>query len=402
MAKRAESEARGLPSLGRSRADRARAIRTGKARLAGPLPRYTWLWLGLVVTAILVVYWRVSESELTEVKSQVMAQQRQIEQTLGGQLRPFLEKTETWTQQLASAPPEPAANAPVLADVRTSPGVYLRLPISAASSSEEIRLAAGRSLHDGFTSCFFVTPEDTPAASAPTQACEKTKDCPDGYTCTSRGICDDLCYQASDCAEGLLCDETHHCAVPVEPYNMRRAYSAYRVLSPKWGDELQMAPDEITVRLFRNDLEKVTAIDVPIGVKLLERAKYFTLILDEEPEGGLPEPLPKLRSSDGEESVDSRIQRVPHWARVGVWDLASGDLVFRDRLRADGGQVTHLGPHRLSPHKAAARDSQVNSCALALEIRDRIDSADVPGTDAETQAGTGAEPGAEPRDRGGP
>ena len=322
----------------------------------------------------MVVVWRVSESELTEEKSQIMAQQRQIEKDLGTNLRPFLKKTDAWTAELAAAPPLPEANAPALADVRTAPGVYLRLPLSAASSPEAIRDAAGRSLHDGFTSCFFVGPER--AKPAPLQACEETKDCAEGLSCTGRGLCEDLCYRASDCAEGLLCDENHLCSPPVEPYNMRLAYQAYRVLSPEWNDELQMAPDEITVRLFRNDLEKVISTDVPIGIKLLNRAKYFTLILDEEPEGGMPTPLPKFRHDSPEEPDDSRIQRVPHWARVGVWDLATGELLFRDRIRAEG-KLLHMGAHPVrDPHAAAAQAALAHSCSLALEVRNRMGNDD--------------------------
>ncbi len=343
----------------------------------------------------MVVVWRVSESELSEVKSEIMAQQRQIEKDLGTNLRPFLKKTDAWTAELAAATPLPEANAPALADVRTAPGVYLRLPLSAASSPEAIRDAAGRSLHDGFTSCFFVGPER--AQAAPLKACEETKDCAEGFTCTGRSLCEELCYRASDCAEGLLCDESHHCSPPVEPYNMRLAYQAYRVLSPEWNDELQMAPDEITVRLFRNDLEKVSSTDVPIGIKLLSRAKYFTLILDEEPEGGMPKPLPKFRSDSPEEPDDSRIQRVPHWARVGVWDLATGELLFRDRIRAEG-KLLHMGARPVrDPHARAAQAALAHSCSLALEVRNRMgnDDAALAAAIADADAEAAAEAEAE-------
>lgn len=403
--RRPESEPRGLPSLERSREDRSRALRSGKARLGPPLPKYTWLWLGVVVTLTLTVYWWVSESELTEAKSSVMARQRQVELTLGTQLLPFLERAEAWTQGLGQGPVTPVAQKlDALDAVSTAPGVYLRLPQSAAADSASIRNAVGRSLHDGFTSCFF---EDERELAPPAiRSCSKTEECGADETCTTRG-CERLCYRASDCAPGLLCGATHRCIKPVEPYNMRLAYRAYRVLSPEWNDELQVAPDEITIRLLSNDLDKVEVSDAPLAIELLGRAQYFTLVLDEEPEEGLPEPLPKGRADERNEQLDERIQRVPHWARVAVWDLRSGELLFRDRLRAEG-RLRTMGKVATDPHILAALRSQAHSCALAVEVQGRIQaarSASGSGKEASGQAapeitapnGQGAPPAAAPR-----
>ncbi len=51
------------------------------------------------------------------------------------------------------------------------------------------------------------------------------------------------------------------------------------------------------------------------------RAKYFLAVIDEDPKGGLPEV-----ADGGVESDEERVQRTPHYARVGLWRLSDGKL----------------------------------------------------------------------------
>jgi hypothetical protein len=117
----------------------------------------------------------------------------------------------------------------------------------------------------------------------------------------------------------------------------------------------------------------VTKHDVPIAVKLLSRSRYFTLVLDEDPPGGLPEELP-----DAGETASERVQRAAHFGRVGIWDLQDGHSLLRLRSEA-GGEFVPVGRHALSdPQVNAAQQRQVNSCALALAVRQKLQNADAP------------------------
>jgi hypothetical protein len=80
-----------------------------------------------------------------------------------------------------------------------------------------------------------------------------------------------------------------------------------------------------------------------------------------------------------EESVEERIQRVPHAARVGIWDVRENRLILRLRAVAGGDFVAVGNRIPPSPETLAAEQRQVNSCALALEVKEAI-GAQAPGT----------------------
>jgi hypothetical protein len=173
---------------------------------------------------------------------------------------------------------------------------------------------------------------------------------------------------------------------------MRLAYRALRVLSAAWSDELHQAESELAVTAYDRDLDSVTRNDVPVAIELLQRAKYFTLVLDEEPAEGLPAALP-----DAGESAEERLQRVPHWARIAIWSLDGGQLLLRLRARADAKAVP-VGDRVVTRSETlAAQQRQVNSCMLAMAAKQAIASSpsalDVPdgtaagGASAQSDAG---------------
>jgi hypothetical protein len=171
------------------------------------------------------------------------------------------------------------------------------------------------------------------------------------------------CRTGADCGPGLVCNEYRVCQPPPKPYNMRLAYQALRVLSSDWTDELHEATTDLEVNAFDRDLERVVADDVPIAVRLLARATFFTLVLDEDPEGGLPEPL------DDSETPEQQVQRVAHPARIGVWNLKTGKQLLRLRAVA-GGRLVPAGERSVDdPVIQAAQQRQANSCALALAVK---------------------------------
>jgi hypothetical protein len=317
----------------------------GKARIYGGPPQF-WLWTGLLFAAFGVIYWKFAQGELESGKSAVMAKQRAIAQSLGPKLIPFVGRSEQWVSWLAAAGPGDELVSPKasLEGLAKGPGVYLRLRKKNARSQRSIREAAAGSLRDGFTSCLFVREE-----KASSKSCDSPGDCPPGQ----------------------LCNDWRLCAPPSQPYNMRLAYRALRVLSPQWTDDLHQASTDLKVRAFELDLDAVTKNDVPIAIEVLSRARYFTAVLDDEPKGGLP-PAEDPPPGEAPETEEERLQRAPHEAAVGVWDLKSGEPLIVVFPRADGVFVP-VGERVVSSTKTvAAQQRQVNSCAIALAVKEAV------------------------------
>jgi len=340
---RLEPRTRGLPSLNEARAERRRALILGRVRLRAMPPQF-WLWVAVVLGCFLVVYFRIAQGKLESAKGVVMAKQRAIAQTLGPKILPFRDKIERWTQELAGAVPSNfTASRASYDEISKQPSVYLRLRQSNARSAATIRKAAASSLHDGFTSCFFVrTAGDDP----------------------TRGR---KCLRLADCDPGLVCNEYDVCVPPPRPYNLRLAYRALRVLSTEWTDEVHEAPSELAVTAYDRDLDGVTKNDVPVAIEMLSRAEYFTLVLDEDPPQGLPSEL-----HDAGETHEERVQRVPHVARVGIWRLANDEPVLRLRTEARA-TVVPVGERVVRRQETvAAQQRQANGCAVALAVKQAL------------------------------
>jgi len=337
-----------------ARAERHRALVFGKVRFKGMAPQF-WLWTAVILGAFFVIYWRVVQGQLESAKGKVMAKQRAIAQTLGPKILPFRDRLEGWASELAGPWKGNYVESHfALKALGTRPGVYLRLRQVNAKKPEAIREAAVRSLRDGFTSCLFV---DRRAQNLAT-----------GKSCKSAG----------DCSPGQLCNEWHVCKPPPRPFNMRLAYRAMRVLSTDWTDELHEADSELAVVAYERDLDAVTKSDVPVAIEVLQHAELFTAVIDEEPKKGLPK---KLEGSD--ETDEERLQRVPHPARVGIWDLKSGKQLLRLRSHA-GGELMPVGKRATTdPANLAAQARQANSCALALEVKRALAPKPQPSSEAE-------------------
>ncbi|HEX3775661.1 MAG TPA: hypothetical protein VHV51_14415 [Polyangiaceae bacterium] len=333
----------GLPSLNEARAERRRAIALGRVRMASIPPQF-WLWTAVALGVFTVVYWRISQGQIETRRSQVMAKQRAIAVGLGPKIIPFRDQVEGWVRELAAGWPgdfvDPSAS---LDKISTSPGVYFRLRMANTSSVKAIRAAARASLHDGFTSCLFVRL----GAPDPTKG--------------------PACRVTADCSPGQLCNEWNVCSEPPRPYNMRLAYRALRVLSNDWTDEVHEADTELGLNAYDRDLDSVSKRDVPVAIELLSRSRYFTLVLDEDPDGGLPPEAP-----DAGETSDERVQREPHGARIGIWDLKTRSPLLR--LKADArGEFVPVGDRVVrNPATLAAEQRQTNSCALALAVREAL------------------------------
>ncbi len=319
----------------------------GKARMPG-VPLHFWLWTAVGIAAFGIIYWRIAQGELETARSRVMAKQRAMTRTLGPKLFPIRDRVEGWVRELAAPYPADFVAADVdLERVRTSPSIYLRLRLAGATDVREVRKAAQSSLRDGFTSCFFIS---------------KSKPAP---------VTGPPCRTIGDCASGLLCNEWNVCAEADQPYNMRLVYRTLRVLSSEWTDELHQVTSELGLSAYDRDLENVAKRDVPVTVQLVSRAKYFTLVLDEDPSGGVPTDL-----SEPNETPHERVQRVVHPTRIGIWDLNSGDPVLRLRTEADADFVSVGSAIVKSEVNLAAQNRQVKNCGLALKVRQALSHGD--------------------------
>lgn len=332
---------RGLPSLNQARAERRRALVYGKVALRA-MPPHFWLWVVVGMAAFAVVYWRVAQGRLESRKSAVMAKQRAIAAALGPEIQPFRDQVEGWVRELsADGALDFVAPGDGLKDLRDAVSVYLRLRRENAKTPKQIRKAAQASLHDGFTSCLFVSGTGLPTQGA-------------------------ACHVTSECQPGQLCNEWNVCAPPPRPYNMRLAYRALRVLSSEWTDELHGAESELGVNAYDRDLDSVAKHDVPVAVEIMNKARFVTLVIDEDPPEGLPPEIDKA------ETAEERLQRTPHFARVGVWDIATKTPLLRLRTQAAADFVAVGGHAKASPETAAAQARQANSCSLALAVREKL------------------------------
>lgn len=319
---------------------------TGKVRLRAMRPVF-WLWAAVVLSVFGVIYWRVAAGQLASQKSGVMAKQRAVRKSLGPRLLPFVEGVERWAVGLAATPGEELIAEDATWDVLArKPGVYLRLLVSKAKDSASIRRAAAISLNDGFTSCFFVR--------------EGLPDPTHGPKCESSVTCE----------PGQLCNEWDVCSAVPRPYNMRLAYRAWRILSDDFSRSLQDAEDDLQVRALDRELDQVTKVDVPVAIEVLQRAKIVTIVLDEIPEGLQP----GAASKPGEPALteEQRIQGLPHFARVGIWDVATGRQLVRWRGQASSRLISVGRQVILEPEIEAARTRQANSCVLATSLKGRL------------------------------
>jgi hypothetical protein len=316
----------------------------GRVRVREVATRF-WLWTfaGLIVFS--AAYYQYAEVQLAGRRSEVMAQQRAVALAMGSAGFVLRDKLEEWVLSLARAEPAHYIAATASVDsISRGPGIYLRLPKAEASSVEDIRRAARRSLHDGFTSCLFVGRAGDPKQGTP-------------------------CKASSQCGPGELCDSWSVCAVPSQPFNLQLLYSALRVVGPDWQSDLEAAQNDLQVRAIELDLQDAAKHEVPAAAELVRRSKYFTVVLDELPATG--QPAGPAADADFEESPDERLQASDHFVRVGVWDIERGEPVLTLRTEA-AGRFVAMGQHVSRQQVQRAQQRQANNCAVATEVLEAL------------------------------
>lgn len=311
----------GLKAIRGAQDDRRR----GKpARISGPV----WLAAGGAILLSVVIAWALSGRALAKAKADLLAQQRAAVKTVGAEWAPLRDKLEGVAVEAAGAYPGDLVTPEVARwDFRTAPGLYLRLRVEDARDVASIRKHAAGSLRDGFTACLLRHEGGRIQALA-------------------RGDVD-----AGSGAQD-------------QPWNLRQAYAATRVLGDAWASEVENASDDLRLRVFEEQYEKAKKEEIPLAIEIVKRAKVFLLVLDED--------VPEAKDVPGDAGAVEALQQVPHPVRVLVVNLENGKLEARVRRNAVG-EFMIAGERAVTdPEVRAAMKRQVNNCALAEEVKNAL------------------------------
>ena len=339
----------GLKAVHSARAERSKS-KYGK--ISGPV----WLVAGGAVIVTLVLAYFLSDRTLSAEKDDILSQQRAAVSTVGAEWVPLRDRLEKITLDAAASwsgdkvDPEAART-----DFRSSPGLYLRLRVAEARNVTELRAHARESVKDAFTGCLLREPN---AALAQGQ--------------TDAGVA------------GIG---------PEQPWNLHRAYSATRVLTEEWANEVKASEDKDRLRVFRQQYDKAKRDEIPLAIDIIKRAQFFLLVLDED--------VPEARelSNDPKDAggiTEEGLQQLPHPARILIVNLKTGAELARLRKTADA-DYQFVGEQAVrDPEVRAAMKRQVNNCALAQSVWSAIHpaagapaaSAAIPPSPAATDAGT--------------
>ena len=285
--------------------------------------------VGLV--ASIVIYRLVSGRELGDRRTALLAKQRADDATIGQEWNPLRDRIEKFVLDRGGAygddkVVEPDAKAWA---GRVESGIYLRLRLEDAKTSASIRAAAQDSARDAFTGCMLRTENKALAEGAP-----------------DAGI------------------------FPDQPWNLRQAYAATRILTPEWVQQVKEADDSLRLRIFEQQYDKAEREEIPRAIDIVKKADFFLLVLD-EPADEAAAATPRAADA-GVDTAEEAIQLAPHWARVHVLDLKKNQEILRVRARAEGGFMFAAGRPVTDQETVDAMKRQVNNCALAQNVRAMI------------------------------
>jgi len=332
---------RGMAAIEQSRAERNKLTRP-PLRVAG--------WFLMTTAVALVLFLRHTSNELERKRQALMARQRAVEAELGPRWYPIRDGLSTWARDLATGPEGDVIDPELAAfPFREMPGLYLRLRADQAATPEGVRLAAGKSLRDGFTACLMRTPTENPLGGTE-------------------------CAKSIECATGQLCNEFNRCAKPGQPFNVRLAYKALFALTPEWVREVQDASNDLRLRGLEMSFEEANRLEFPIAIDLLTRAKFALLVVDERPAPpAAPAPqvapsasAPVAPAPPSQDDLDA-VAGKTFPSRVGVVRISDGKLLLRLRRDVQGELIGGAPVGDVAVAAARARNAQ--SCALALEVR---------------------------------
>jgi len=306
-----------------------------EGRFSRPTGRaYLVIVVGLI--ASLLIYRYVSGRELSSRRSALLGKQRADEITVGKHWTPLRDRLEKFVTDRAGAfgedkVVEPDAKAWAK---RIDTGIYLRLRLADAKTPESIRAAAHDSARDAFVGCLL------------------------------RGQ-----------NARLLAGDADAGAVPEQPWNLRQAYAATRILTPEWVNEVKDADDSLRLRVFEQQYDEDERTEIPKAIDIVEKSDFFLLVLDEPADDPVAAVVAKPHWTDGGvDSAEEAVQLVPHWVRVHVLDLKKNEEIVRLRRRADASFVPAGGRPVTDDETLDAMQRQVNNCSLAQQVRAAIEA----------------------------
>lgn len=274
----------------------------------------------LVLIAVLGAYRYFSNRSLQDSKDDLLGKRKAIEVTVGVEWEPLHKKLEQISIDEASLFKgdfvDPAATN---LSFRSTPGLYLRMKVEDARDAASIRKAAQDSLKDGFTSCLLRTTNEPLA----------------------RG----------DADAGVF---------PEQPWNVRQAYSATRILTEGWKRDVDESSDSLRLRVFQQQYDKAVSEEIPLAIDIIKKARVFVLVLDEEESSA--------ERNDAGVITDETLQLVEHDARVIVYDLKRDALLVRLKRTASG-TFMPAGARPIADQETRdAVQRQVNNCTLAQSV----------------------------------
>jgi hypothetical protein len=297
----------------------------GRSFIANRMSPTTWLVVGGILLTTIVVAWLVSGSTLSRAKADLHGKQRAAVATVGNEWFPLRDRIERLTLETAGDFKADFV-APDVAqwDFRSMPGIYLRMRQADAKDVPALRKRAQESARDAFTGCLMRQNNPTIAALA-------------------KGEGD---------AGGL--------AVLDQPWNLRQAYGATRILDEDWVAEMNKQEDQVHLKVFEVQHEKAVKEEIPLAIDIIKRAQFFLLVLDED----VPEA--KELATHGKITEDV-LQQVPHPARIRIVNLKTNQDVARLRLQGEADAIVVQGAVN-DPGARAAMKRQVMNCALANNV----------------------------------
>jgi hypothetical protein len=276
------------------------------------------------ILASLVVYHYVSDYQLDSQKRDLLAGQRAMKTTIGAAWFPLRDEIEGFVLDAAKPFKGDFVDSEAARwDFRSSPGLYLRLRVADAKDAAGLREHAASSQKDAFTGCFLREPNRAAALGVPDAG-----------------------------------------AFPDQPWNLGQAYAATWIMSDDWGAMVKGADGPMKVRLYQEQYDKASKVDVKTAADVAKQAKFFLLVLDED--------TPEAAQPDGGPPDEPSLQLVPHWSRVHVLDLRTKSELLRLR-RQGNARVYFAGEHSSAdPETQGAMQRQVNNCSLADQVRAAI------------------------------
>jgi hypothetical protein len=308
---------RGLPAIARLREERSRRG-----------SRWT-MQAGLVaagaVLVSLVAHTFVSRRDLESGKRALIAKQNAVRVTLGVDWFALRDRLEQ--DAVRAAGPYRGDHVETEARggaFRTQPGLYLRMRMVDAQTTEGVARAALTSQRDGVVACLLREPNE-------------------------RGARGDL--DAGAFAE--------------QPWNLGQAYWATRILLPDWSSAIEETDDAMRLRLYSAQYDEAMSSEIPLAVDILQRAKFFLLVLDEA--------SPDASSPDGGPDADeAALQLLGHPARVFLFDTSTGRELLRLR-RSGQGRVLQVGESFTTDQETRdAMQRQANNCSLGRQVEEAL------------------------------